>query len=275
MVKEECPFIGALFFSIFKRKGEKPMNLNYNMVVDVFNNARTNTVEVKKGGKNAITLTFTILNNGFPFDMTDVVMVSCKGVKPDDSIIYAACDISKDEEGNNTNIVTHTLSDESLSVAGRSTYELSLVDGDGNIVLTFDFYIYVIANQFDESDLWSQNNVSAVASYMNRALKAATSAEEISNTFIVSYGQIQEILNELQNEYEYYVDYLNELQQKVADGEFNGAPGPQGPQGENGVVAEGDGFIALSIKDGNLVVYYYDNVPPLSINNEGHLVYTY
>lgn len=251
------------------------MNLVYDMIVDVFNNARTNTVEVKKGGNNAITLQFTILNNGQPFDMSDVTMVSAKGVKPDESIIYAACDFVLDEEGNKTNAVTHTLSDNSLSVAGRTTYELSLVDGYGNVVLSFDFYIYVVSNLFDESDMWGKSDISAVASYMGRAERAAISAEEISNTFIVAYGQIDAILNKLNNEYDYYVDYIQELQDRVANGEFNGARGPQGPQGESGVITETDGIIALSIKDGNLVLYYYDNVPPLSINDDGQLVYSY
>ena len=252
------------------------MNLVYNMVVDLFNNARTNTLEVKKGNINSVQMRFTILNNGNPFDMSDVVMASVKGVKPDDSIIYAACDIEKDEEEKPINIVTYTLSDEATCVSGRTTYELSLADGDGNLVQSFDFYIYVVSNLFDESDQWGKSDVSAVASYMGRTLKAASDTEGLVATFIVAYGQIEEVLNRLQNEYDYYVDYINDLQERVARGDFNGARGPQGENGADAIVTESEGIMAFQIVDDELVVYFYgDDAPPLSIDDDGNLVYTY
>lgn len=252
------------------------MNLQYNMVVDLFNNARTNTVEVKKGNANSITMRFTILNNGNPFDMKDIVMASVKGVKPDDSIVYAACDFEVDEEGYNKNTIFYTLSDEATAVSGRSAYELSLIDGDGNIVQSFDYYIYVVSNLFDESDQWGRSDVSAVASYMARALKAAEDTEMMVSTFVVAYGQINDILNRFENEYAFYVDYINELQERVASGEFNGARGQQGNDGANAIVTESEGIMAFQIVNGDLNVYYYgDEQPPLSIDNDGNLVFTY
>ena len=252
------------------------MQLVYNMVVDLFNNARTNTLEVKKGNINSVQMRFTILNNGNPFDMTGVVMASAKGVKPDDSIIYSACEIEKDEEDNPINVVTFTLSDEATAVSGRSTYELSLADENGNLIQSFDFYIYVVSNLFDESDQWGKSDVSAVASYMARTLKAAMDAEQLIATFVVAYGQVEDVLNRLNNEYDYYVEYINELQERVTRGDFNGARGSQGEPGANAIVTESEGIMAFQILDGDLNVYYYgEEAPPLSINDDGELVYNY
>lgn len=210
------------------------MNLIYDMVVDFSNNARTNTLETKKGNSNSIVLKFTLLNNGNPFDMSDVVMGSIKGVKPDDSIIYGACDFTEDEEGNKLNVITYTLSDANTCVSGRTSYELSLADENGVVLQSFNFYIYVIPDLFDESDMWGKSDITAVATYMGRAQRAATSTEEMMNTFIIGYGEVEQILNKFNQEYDFYVNYLQELQEAVARGDFNGAPGPQGPQGERG-----------------------------------------
>ena len=251
------------------------MNLIYDMVVDFSNNARTNTLETKKGNSNSIVCKFTLLNNGNPFDMSDVVMASIKGVKPDDSLIYGACDFVYDEEENKVNQITYTLSDANTCVSGRTSYELSLADENGVVLQSFNFYIYVIPDLFDESDIWGKSDVSAVATYMGRTLRAAEKTEEAMNTFIIGYGKVNDILNKFQNEYQFYVDYINDLQDRVAAGEFDGARGPQGPAGADGVVALGTGIMAFELRNGHLICDYFDQAPPLSLNQSGHLVYSY
>lgn len=80
-----------------------------------------------------------------------------------------------------------------------------------------------------------------------------------------------------------------ELLERAEAGEFDGPPGPAGPagadgkdgingkDGANGVIVDIDtGYFAMQIRDGYLHVIYPDNAskPPLSINDEGNLVFT-
>ena len=252
------------------------MEVLHKLIIDLQNNARTNTIEVKKGGTNAYTLEMRITSGGHAFDMSDVYTATVKAVKPDESIIYADADIVKDEEGNNINVVRYRLSEAALAVTGKSTYEIELMDSGGITVNSFDFYVNVIPELYNEEDLYDVSDVSGVRSYMARALAAAERSEEVENTFNVLHGSAQEILNMLAGEYDKYEGALEDLQHMVDSGAFDGARGPQGENGADAVIGEGTQVIAFQIVDGELICYYYgDEIPPVSMNDDGELQWSY
>ena len=60
---------------------------------------------------------------------------------------------------------------------------------------------------------------------------------------------------------------VDEVERKVANGEFNGT---------NGVTVETAGMFGFQIEDGNLVlVYSGDTAPDMQIDENGNLIYTY
>lgn len=251
------------------------MNIVHKLVIDLQNN-RSIIVEVKKGGGNAYTLEMMLVSGGKVLDMSDIYTATIKAVKPDESIIYADATIIQDEEGHNTNKVVYTLTDACLAVTGKSVYEVELMDSNGITVNSFDFYVNVINELFNEDDLWNQSDTSAVRSYMARTLSAAKASEELLNTFNVTYGSAEEIIGELNGELQVYEEYMTELQEKVDSGAFIGARGPQGENGADAVVTDTTAVLGFQIVDGNLICYHYaDGVPPVSINDNGELVYSY
>ena len=270
------------------------MNIVHKLVIDLQNN-RSIMVEVKKGGGNAYTLEMMLVSGGIVMDMSDIYTATIRAVKPDESIIYADAEIIKDEEGNNTNKVRYTLTDACLAVTGKSTYEVELMDSNGVTVNSFDFYVNVINELFNEDDLWNQNDVSAVRAYMATAMSAAKYSEELENSFHIVYGTAQEIINELNSELEECDAYITELKNRVDSGEFKGAVGAQGPKGdtgeqgpqgiqgvqgeqgpkgdtgESGVVFATDTMYALSVdEDGDLYVNYLEGDTPPTFTYESN-----
>lgn len=253
------------------------MNIIHKLIIDL-QNRRENLIEVKKGSENAYSLEMMIVSGGVALDMSDIFTATIKGVKPDESIIYADAEIVKDEEGHNTNKVVYRLADACLAVTGKSTYEVLLMDSGGIVVNSFDFYINVINQLYDENDLYNVSDISGVRAYMARALSAAEKSESLENTFNDAYGSVQQVENAMNEQLQEYEDYLSELQERVDAGELNGAQGPQGPKGdqgiqgvqgiqgpqgekgdtgESGVVAPVSGFYALSVDEsGNLYATY-------------------
>ncbi len=251
------------------------MNIVHKLVIDLQNN-RSIMVELKKGGGNAYTLEMMLVSGGGVLDMSDIYTATIKAVKPDESIVYADAEIVKDENGNNTNKVVYVLSEAALSVTGKSIYEVMLMDSNGTTVNSFDFYVNVINQLYDENDLYDVSDVSGVRAYMARALRAAQTAEELENTFNFLYGSTEQVIAELNGEIDKYEEYFKELQERVDSGAFTGARGPQGENGHDAVVADATMIIGLQILDGDLICYYVGNeVPPVSINDDGELVMTY
>jgi len=241
------------------------MEVVHQIIVDLKDNSRTHTIEVRKGSVNAVKMRCTLINGGVPVDMSDVLTATVQGVKPSGAIIYADADIEKDEEGNNINVVSYVFSNIALAETGHSTYSIELMSSLAQLIYSFDIYVDVLNQLYDEADLWGENDLSAMRSYMTRTLNAAQTSEELKASLIAAIGNVDEVINNMKAELQEYEDYLIELQDMVDDGAFDGAPGPQGPQGEkgekgdpgeSGVTIPVEGLVSLSVTpEGDLYAY--------------------
>lgn len=71
-------------------------------------------------------------------------------------------------------------------------------------------------------------------------------------------------------------DIKDELEKKLANGDFIGPQGESGPQGNPGIVTQlGPGMFALEVENGHLMLMHNDNEPqpPMEIDADGHLYY--
>lgn len=251
------------------------MAITTNIVLDLANNSRKHIVEVKQSDRSSRTLRFTILNKSVAYDMTSVYTATFKGIKPDDSVIYASGDIETDDDGENINIVDYTMSDAALSVTGTITFELQLLASNGEIINSFEFYVNVINQLYDEDDLLSESDLSGFKAYLVRTLNAAVKTESTEAAFEAAYGSITEIKEEMEEKVEECEAFLEYLQELLDTGAFIGARGPQGENGADAVVTEGSQIMGFQIVDGNLVCYYCgDETPAIAMNDDGDLEWT-
>lgn len=246
------------------------MKITRKLVIDFARNYHVE-VEITKGSANTVELDMALLEDGKKVAASEIGAVSLKAIWPDGGITFADVgDMS--EEGH----VYYTVSDSIMNTVGKNTCILQLIGKEGEIVNSFEFYIIVKSQLFDENRYLSENDLLGFRTYMLRAQDAARESEGVKRLLELAYGSTEDVITDLKNEKETYEKFLTELKQRIANGEFNGRPGEPGENGSNGIVAEGHGIIAFQIIDGDLICHYYGTeTPPLSINAAGELEFEY
>lgn len=246
------------------------MNITNNIVIDLQNSKRKHIAEVKQSDRSSRAFRFTVLNSNKPFDMSGVYTATVKGIKPDETIIYAAADIEKDGEGNNTNNIAYTMSDHVTSVSGTITFEIQLLSSKGEMITSFDFYVDVINQLYDEDDVISESDLNGFKAYLVRTLNATRYTESIEKSFEDAYGTVESIKADLEARIEECDSVLEDIQRMLDTGAFIGAKGPQGENGRDGVITEGSQVIGFQIEDDELICHYYgDGEPDISMNDDG------
>lgn len=154
------------------------------------------------------------------------------------------------------------------------------------------------ANAAVDSANTAADNANTAADNANSAASAANAAAELANTAADSANTAADSANSVANGMvtvrEYVIQQgqraeaaanqaeaaVEDLAQRVADGEFDGAPGPQGPPGKDGedgadgvIITITASQIAMQIQNGDLYLYYSDenNLPGYSIQ-DGNLI---
>lgn len=244
------------------------MKIRHKVVIDMAKKDYVE-VEVTKSSKNTIFLDFYLLDNGKGFDMEEVGAVSFKAIKPDGGIVFNDTVIVEDGK------IEYGISESIMNAPGQTVCELQLADENGGIINSFEFYIQVQQALYDENNYISENDLSGIRAYMLRAEKAVVDSENVRNQIVVTYGTLNDIVGSLNSVKEDYVTYIEELQEKVNSGEFNGARGPQGENGADAVVTETKGIMAFQIVGANLVCYYYGDEEPDMRIVKGDLIYSF
>lgn len=246
------------------------MKIAHKLVIDFVRNNHVE-VEITKGSTNTVELDMMLLEDGKKVDAFKIGAVSLKAIWPDGGVTFAdAGDMS--EEGH----VYYTVSDSIMNTVGKNTCILQLVGKEGGIVNSFEFYIIVKSQLFDENQYLSNNDLLGFRTYMLRAQDAARESEEVKRLLELAYGRTDDVISDLKKEKDTYEKFLEELKQRIENGEFNGRPGEPGRNGSDGIVAEGHGIIAFQIIDGDLICHYYGTeAPPVSINTAGELEFKY
>lgn len=228
---------------------------------------RSINIELMRNDDRAREINFSIMSNGKKLDTKDIEIATIKGVKPDGTIIYSDCAIKED------GTVVYEISDNMASVEGKVTLMLELWSMANEMIQSFEFYILVKNQLFDENDFMSTNDLGGFKSYMTRAQAAANAAEYVKNAFEVENGSLTQIKQEYENTLDEYNDFYDDLKHKADTGYFNGAQGIQGENGRDAVVMEAQGVMGFEIEGTNLILSYYtEEIPPLRINEDGHLV---
>lgn len=241
----------------------------FNVLIDI-SNKRQNIITLKRGDQRATVIKFTLMNKNQKFDLSDAFLATVKGIKPDNTVIYSDAEIDAENS-----VITWQVSDQATTVKGKSIYELQIQDENLGIITSFDYYISVENNTFDETDYLSQNDLLAFRAYMLQSSRYADETRRYVNSFRDAYGNEQVLINEQRELYEFFADYLADVKEKVEEGYFNGARGERGADGMNGVVSDIGLIVGFEFNQaGDLIVHYSDSTLGFSVNGAGELIVT-
>lgn len=171
---------GTLFFIIKEVKEIKPMNVEYDLVIDFARPSKSNTIIISEGDSNSRMCRFVLLSNKQSFDMLDVSTATVKGIKSDGSVIYGDGTIVKDDDGNNINEVLYTLPAAVSDISGKTTMTITLMSVRGEVITSFEFYVQTRNSLYSEDDYISDSDLSGFRDLLNRSNAALEKMEQMT-----------------------------------------------------------------------------------------------
>ncbi len=243
------------------------MLIIHNLNINMDKPAIINNVILKQGDYKGRRLVFNIISNNKRMTDSEIVAISIKAIKPDETIIY---DEVKIENGQ----FYYDIIEQLVTAIGEIECELEIIGENGETINSPNFYLTVQSTVYDIAELLSENDLRGIQAYVSAAYKVLRQVQQIYNKFGMTYGSFEEIIRELEGTKGNYATFLEDLEKKVAEGYFNGEKGAQGENGADAVVAEGFGIVGFQIQEGHLMCYYFDVAPPpMQIDDNGHLTY--
>lgn len=190
---------------------------NYRLTLDV-HDIRSNVVVKVKKGDNSKRLCISLTENGKVYQISDKCTAVFKGKKPDGCILYNSCDEGS-PIGIDSNTIFYEMTNNTTNVVGVIECEISLISGDGKVLVSPTFDIQVADAPVDDDDVIDSSN------------EATALVKLISETTALK----------------------NDIETKLANGEFKGEKGDKGDKGESGDVANITVDDALSLTSTNPV----------------------
>ena len=156
------------------------MVITYTMVIDFARPYKTNTLLVVKDDANSRKIRFILMDNGKPFDTSDVMQVIVKAIKPDGSLVLGVGDVSVDEDENPINEITYLIPDTLTDVTGKSVLTLTLIGGSQEQLSTFEFYLNVRNELYNEDDVADEDDLTGLRDLLSRAAEAISQIEAMT-----------------------------------------------------------------------------------------------
>lgn len=156
------------------------MVITYTMVIDFARPYKTNTLLVVKDDANSRKIRFILMDNGKTFDTSDVMQVIVKAIKPDGSLVLGVGDVSVDEDENPINEITYLIPDTLTDVTGKSVLTLTLIGGSQEQLSTFEFYLNVRNELYNEDDVADEDDLTGLRDLITRARAAIEAIEAMT-----------------------------------------------------------------------------------------------
>lgn len=154
------------------------MKVTYNLVVDFARPNKSNSIIISEGDANSRLLHFTLLADKQPMDMLGVTIATVRGVKSDGSTIFGDATIVTDPTtGSLLNEIEYTLPEAFADVAGRTTMTITLSGNDGSAITSFEWYIEVRNQLYNEDDYISEEDLQGYRDLLNRSMAALEKME--------------------------------------------------------------------------------------------------
>lgn len=198
--------IGTSFLYPIYRKGDKPMKVKYNMVVDFARPNKSNTILVSENDANSRVCHFTLLYDRTPFDMSDVTSALIKGVAGETQKIFDDCEILRDDLGEKTNEIEYTLPAEVTQYTGTVVMTITLGSETGETITSFEFYVKIRNTLYNEDDYVEEDDMKSFRDLLIKTQAAIERLDEMtSQSALPNVTPIRITVDGV--EYEYWGNY--------------------------------------------------------------------
>ena len=163
-------------------------------------------IYAKQGDSGSRQADIGFLDHGVPYEMPDGTTAKVWVKKPDGTAVWNDASISGDR-------VIVDLTSQMLAAAGDALAEIALYSGDEQILSCSIFILRIEKNARSEQAAESSDEFGALDTLVQQAEESIPAAAEAAKRAN---------------------DVAEEVEQKLANGDFVGPMGPQGPQGQQG-----------------------------------------
>ena len=149
-------------------------NVIKRITVDISNENSFDWLEAVQGDSASRYVYISLLNNGVPYPLNQVVPV-IRGEKSDGTTIFNSCQLTENGE------IIVELTSQMLSAAGKSVYEVALYGTDMEVLTSFPFYLSVNPANFCPEKIASTDEYTMIADIMknvNNLYDAVSEATE-------------------------------------------------------------------------------------------------
>ncbi len=117
----------------------------------------------------------TLMNNGQPYELVpDNIRVIIRGTKPDGTEIFNICEVL------NNNTIRVEITQQMSAVAGKGSYEISIMSTEENRLLTsFPFFIVISKSSFDIGYVTSSNEFQLLVDKINQVDKINKTSDQL------------------------------------------------------------------------------------------------
>ncbi len=217
--------------------------VEYRVKLDVTKLGRQAQVNVKQGDTESRKINIYLFASTYPFDISEVSSAVIRAQKPDDTILFNACELNSDH-------IAYVITNQTIAVAGTVICEVTLYGNNGQVLATPRFSIEVEEKLYSDSEVESQDEFTALENLMEKAanVKDGTTFipsvdEETGELSWSNDGGLEnpETVN-IKGDAFKYEDFTEEQLSKLKGEKGDkGDVGATGPQGVPGVYIVGDG----------------------------------
>lgn len=216
--------------------------VEYRVKLDVTKPGRQAQVHVKQNDTKSRKINIYLFASTYPFDISEVSSAVIRAQKPDDTILFNACELNSDH-------IAYVITNQTIAVAGTVICEVTLYGKDGQVLATPCFSIEVEAKLYSDNEIESKDEFTALEEAMKKAANVkdgTTFTPSVSENGDLSWSndggfENPETVNIKGNAFK-YEDFTEEQLSKLKGEKGDkGDTGATGPQGNPGVYIVGDG----------------------------------
>ena len=189
----------------------------YRISLDIHDTGSQISLSVKKGD-TARSIYITLTENGKPYKIAEGCLAVLSGKKADGNYLYNDC-IIKD------NIIIYDFTKQTTPVVGKVDCEVNLYDANGDNITSPHFVLIVEDKVYNGEEIESSPEATALIQAVFQAEESEQKAETSAKAAKSAQEAAKSSADEAKESADATAECLNEIKNKLANGEFKGEPG--------------------------------------------------
>lgn len=227
-------------------------NSYYKISLDIHNHGSNVTLKAKQGDTGRMVY-ITLMDGSRPYAITSECYAVFTAKKADGKILYNKCSIEE-------NTIIYRFTTQTTSFVGKVDCEIKLYGANDKLLTSAGFTLIVEDTVYEDSEVESEKEVSALTDLVSKATTLITSVESklASGAFVGEKGD------------------RGEVGPRGPQGE-RGLQGERGMQGVSGVAVNAKGYFGLEVDSATGDLYFVSEDEstecPFVLDEDGNLFY--